>query len=538
LVTVAAVLLRALDGPPVRRAAEVHMGWSENRVATVRVLTLAAVLLGAHGTHAGTGLDGFMDDPVVTGLSEPTAIAFLPDGRLLVTEKAGAVKLVADGVALLAGTIPVCTASEMGLLGIAVDPDFTVNGRLYLYRTESAGGCADAAGRSNEVVRTTLDGATLGPLITLLTAIRTDNGNHDGGALRIGPDRKLYVGVGDTGLGDGGPPGASTNPYAQDLNALEGKILRLELDGSVPVNNPFAGTGGRRGEIFAYGFRNPFRFGFDPLTGALWAGDVGQSTLEEIDRVVPGGNHSWPYCEGTQPSGCAGPDDVVPAYEYAHNGGYASVTGGAFAVGGSSVGEYFFAEFALGTVHRATLDGARARFTAPPAIIVTDAGGPVDLVFGPDGALYYVAYFGGEVRRVTSPGLGPSTTTTTTTSTTTTTLPPACADAPSFGCARAGLDAIAGTITALGDLGRFGGRLEARLARSRAALDRAEGLASGGRRGAARAALRRAIRALATFRLRLTSSAGRRRLAQGMRNVLRPMVDGQAAALRALRDAM
>src|SRR6185369_17556674 len=114
-----------------------------------------------------------------------------------------------------------------------------------------------------------------GSLTVLVTGIRTDNGNHDGGVVRIGPDGKLYVGVGDSGNGDNqGGPGSSTNPYAQDLSSLNGKILRVNLDGTIPSDNPFFNQVGKRGEIFAYGFRNPFRFAFDPTTGSLWLADV------------------------------------------------------------------------------------------------------------------------------------------------------------------------------------------------------------------------------------------------------------------------
>ena len=117
-----------------------------------------------------------------------------------------------------------------------------------------------------------------GSLTERLTGIRTDGGNHDGGTLRIGPDQKLYVSVGDTGIGDSGPPGASTNPYSQDRGALEGKVLRLELDGLTPAaGNPFIGVAGARPEVYAFGLRNPFRMSFDPQTGRLWVGDVGQS---------------------------------------------------------------------------------------------------------------------------------------------------------------------------------------------------------------------------------------------------------------------
>ncbi|MBY0277442.1 PQQ-dependent sugar dehydrogenase [Candidatus Binatia bacterium] len=376
------------------------------KLTTIALTVLALAL--ARPARAGTPIAGFDDTLVVDSLSSPTAIAFLPDGRLLVAEKSGALKLVTAGVASTLVNIPVCSTSEMGLLGIAVDPAFASNGFIYLYRTNPVNGCGSATGRFNEVVRVTMasNAIDIGSLSVLLTGMRTDNGNHDGGGLRIGPDGKLYVGVGDTGKGDNiGGPGSSTNPYAQDQNALEGKILRLNLDGTIPADNPFVGQVGKRAEIFAYGLRNPFRMGFDPLTGSLWVGDVGDLTVEEIDIVTSGDNYSWPYCEATQPSGCAQPGDVAPIFSYPHGGGSSlgsSITGGVFA--GASFGglenDYFFGDYTGSAIYHLEPNGSRNGVTGGATTFVSNAGGPVDFAFGPDGALYYVAILDGEVRRV------------------------------------------------------------------------------------------------------------------------------------------
>jgi glucose/arabinose dehydrogenase len=378
-------------------------------VATVAFLALAPA------AQAGTPVAGFTDTPVVTGLSVPTGMAFLPgSGGLLIVEKGGALKLATGtGPPVTLATLPVCTASEMGLLGVAVDPNFTSNGFIYLYRSapDSNGSCADAVGRFNQVVRVTMTGSTvsLGSLTVLLTGIRTDNGNHDGGTLRIGPaDGKLYVSVGDSGIGDGGSPGSSTNPYAQDLGELNGKILRLELDGSPAAGNPFIGTPGARPEIFAYGFRNPFRMGFDKQTGRLWAGDVGQSSFEELDIVTAGGNYSWPRCEGTEPPGCmTEPDDVAPIFTYPLSGTGSlgrTIIGGDFAPAGFGpyAGDYFFADNYSSKIYRADVNAARTDIFEPVQEFVTGASGPTDLVFTP-GALYYVSINSGEVRQVTQP---------------------------------------------------------------------------------------------------------------------------------------
>jgi glucose/arabinose dehydrogenase len=368
------------------------------------IALMLASLVVVPSAHAGTPPSTFSDNVFVSGLSQPTAIAFLPNGGMLITEKGGALKLRSGGTTSTLVTIPVCTASEMGLLGVAVDPAFSGDdGFIYLYRSApSATGCASSTGRFNQIVRVTMVNGTvnISSLSVLLTGIVTDNGNHDGGGLRIGPDNKLWAIVGDSGVGDMGNPGDSTNPYAQDLGSLNGKVLRLELTGAPAAGNPFIGTPGARPEIYAYGFRNPFRFGFDPVSGKAWVGDVGQSTLEELDIIQAGGNYSWPYCEGTLPPGCTQPGDVPPIYEYGRTVG-TTIIGGAFAPAnfGNLGGQYFFADFGVSTIWSAVPTPARDDIAAP-VNFVTGAQGPVDIVFGPDGAMYYVALNVGTVRQV------------------------------------------------------------------------------------------------------------------------------------------
>ncbi len=398
----------------------------------VGVAMSLAVLVGPAG--AGSPAPGFTDTLFAGGFSIPVGIAFLPDGRLIVIEKGGfsgavnaAVKVFdpIGSTTTTLGTIPVCAAAEMGLLGVAIDPNFAVNGFIYLYRTESdptntAVDCSSATGRSNEVVRVTMSGSSIGSLAVLLTGIRTDNTNHHGGALRYNPaDGKLYVAVGDTGTGDNfGCPGDPTNPYARNDNALEGKILRLNLDGTIPADNPFFGQAGKRGEIFALGFRNPFRISFDPLTDNLWIGDVGDLAYEEID-VVPAGDlsgpdYGWPDCEGTEPAGCPIAGTVGPIFTYPHAAGDPmcpplpggslgnSITGGSFtgAAFGALTDDYVFGDFTSSTVYLATVNGTRDDIVGAPATISTAAQGPVDVVTGPDGAIYYVAINVNTVRRM------------------------------------------------------------------------------------------------------------------------------------------
>jgi glucose/arabinose dehydrogenase len=363
---------------------------------------------------AGTPAPGFTDTLYVGSLDQPTAIAFLPDGRLLITEKGGNLVLFDGSTTTTLVTIPVCSDSEMGLLGVAVDPSFSTNGFIYLYRTNAAD-CSTSTGRFNGVVRVTMSGASvsLGSLTVLLSGIVTDNGNHDGGVLRIGPvDQKLYVGAGDSGNGDNqGGPGSSTNPYAQDLTSLNGKILRLNLDGTAPVDNPFVGMGIDRPEIWAYGFRNPFRMSFDGGTGKLWIGDVGDLTVEEVDIGVAGGNYSWPLCEGNlqgppnMPQPCARSGDIAPVFTYPHGGATSLGTcliGGAFAGSafGSMTGDYVFGDCTASEIYYLALNVTRDGFVGSAAPVSTAAGTPSDFVQGPDGAVYYVAFSDAEVRRL------------------------------------------------------------------------------------------------------------------------------------------
>ena len=375
----------------------------------VAVLLLVAPLV----ARAGTPEPGFADTLVIQFLPQPTALAFLPDGRMLVTEKGGDLVRVDSGSPTTLATIPVCSGSEMGLLGVAVDPAFATNGFVYLYRTKPpVGGCGSSSGRFNQVVRVTVSGNTAGSLAELVTGIATDGGNHDGGVLRIGPDQKLWVGAGDSGIGDNqGGPGSSTNPYSQDLGSLNGKVLRVNLDGTVPGDNPLVSTVGAAGEVWAYGFRNPFRMTFDDATGRLWIGDVGDLTVEEVDIGVAGGNYGWPRCEGdlqgppNAPTPCVYGGDVAPVFTYPHGGGDSlgtCVIGGTFAGAAfaTRAGDYVFGDCTSSDVYIAPVNGTRDGFSGAPSLVSSNAGTPADFVTGPDGAVYYTAVGSGQVRRL------------------------------------------------------------------------------------------------------------------------------------------
>ena len=267
--------------------------------------------------------DNLTVSTVISGLDQPTSLAFIGPNDFLVLEKAtGKVKRIVNGV--LASTpldLAVNNASERGLLGIALHPKFSQNGFVYLYWTESSTG-VDTANidevlvNANRVDRYIWTGSTLifdGNLIRLRTlqqdAGQPSRGNHNGGVLRFGPDGKLYIIFGDNGrrgflqnLATGGPvPDDQFGGPQPDNQHLTGVILRLNDNGTTPADNPFfdvptnlsgeAATNVKK--VFAYGIRNSFGMDFDPLSGALWTQENGDDAFDEINRVTAGFNGGW-----------------------------------------------------------------------------------------------------------------------------------------------------------------------------------------------------------------------------------------------------
>ena len=256
----------------------------------------------------------------------------------------------------------ISTGGERGLLGLALHPRFATNHRFFVNYTNQAGDTHISEFRS-----TSADAADAATERVLLV-VAQPFANHNGGGLAFGSDGRLYVGLGDGGSG-GDPLG-----NGQKLDTLLGKMLRIDVDGTlpyaIPADNPFRSTGGARPEIWAYGLRNPFRFSFDRTTGDLYIGDVGQSRVEEIDVGVVsrkgGENYGWNVTEGSQcyspQNGCDRTGITLPVYEYTHDEG-CSVTGGAVYRGcriPALAGTYFFGDFCTGFVRSLRLVGGKA----------------------------------------------------------------------------------------------------------------------------------------------------------------------------------
>ena len=403
-----------------------------------RALLLLFVLCAVPHMAQATVPAGFQDSLIAT-VAGPTALAFTPDGRLLITTQAGRLWIY-RGDALLPGPAldlaPVlCGNSERGLLGVAVDPAFTTNRFIYLFYTFKKSGVCDTNSANapvNRVSRFTLaDSNTISRSseLVLLDNIPSPAGNHNAGDVQFGPDGLLYISVGDGGcdyLGDSGCAGA--NDAARDLHVTIGKILRITRTGAIPAGNPFTGgdsvrcnTTGRaaRGqkcrETFAWGLRNPFRMAFDPNAAGtrFFINDVGQNTWEEIDEGRAGADYGWNaregHCANGSTTNCGAPPSGMtnPIFDYAHANGCASITGGAFVPRGvwpaEYDGDYLFSDYVCGRIFRLARnsDGTYSHSTFASGLGASSA---VTLIFGPwEGtqALYYTTYAGGgQVRRI------------------------------------------------------------------------------------------------------------------------------------------
>ena len=375
---------------------------SSMRPTTLRALAIHALVaaFGLFGTTAGAQLvpPGFVDEPLIVGLDVPTAFAFTPDGRIFVTEQSGAIRVIEDGAVLMppALQLQVTTFREQGLLGIAFHPDFPNSPYVYLVYTPYTGFNTNNLHR---VSRFTVNGDEIDAAseVVLFADIPTGIGYHVGGCIRFGPDGNLWITSGDTNWAP---------PYPQDLSRLEGKLLRLRPDGSIPPDNPFVGVAGARSEIYQYGLRNPFRFTFQPGTGLPFIGDVGASDWEEVNTGPPGANFGWPLYEGAADP--LPPGFTNPLYAYNHDGNTAAIVGNVFYTGNSFpveyAGNYFFFDHARGDLGRMVLDSTNAIVSVDSIWLhTTFAGagfGPVDLGVGPDGALYYSTYIPGQIRRI------------------------------------------------------------------------------------------------------------------------------------------
>ncbi len=393
-------------------------------LVTAAAVTGLLPAIGASRVAAASFPGGLNDVTIASGLGSPTAVAALPDGRMLVTSQEGKLWVVASNGAAsvaidLAALSRVCSNGEEGLLGVTPDPQFATSGHIYVYYTARIGSCtltgANPGGAKNRVSRFTMSGSSVdaNSEVVLLDNMPEWGGNHNGGEVRVANDGTLFVTVGDGGAGSPG-----SNP--SDLSLPNGKILRINLDGSIPVGNPNGATPCRTawgppgaskvcGEIWADGLRNPFRLGFDvSAPGAKFRiNDVGALTWEEVDEAVAGGHYGWPCREGPDPHSSTSPcrtPRIDPVLYYNHSTGCTVETGGAFVPPGAWPGfdgSYIWVDFGCGQMYLAPPGTSGL----PPMLLATGLQSTTDVEFflvGGTYSLFYTTYAGGgQLHRVT-----------------------------------------------------------------------------------------------------------------------------------------
>ena len=329
-------------------------------------------------------------------LPKPVAMAFDPDGRIFFTDKAGSVRLIDTSGNLLPDpviTLDTDQCFERGMLGITLDPDWNTNHYIYVYHTLYGGSpCSDT---ENRVVRfQELNGTGYNPTV-LYTFPAVGAGNHNGGNLHFGPDGKLYVTVGDD----------ANASHSQDLGSPNGKMHRLNPDGTVPTDNPFYGQTNVEWSIYAYGLRNSVDFDFDPMTGDLFASENGPNCDDEVNRVLPGYDYGWRSgytCGDDDPS-----FNTIPAlWRWTPP---IAPTGITFFRGTFPRAENrcFMCDYNTGSLRYLVLSGDRTDIVNE--VVLPLPGGiqcHEDLETGPDGNLYFIedgGYVNGRIYRIVLP---------------------------------------------------------------------------------------------------------------------------------------
>jgi glucose/arabinose dehydrogenase len=345
---------------------------------------------------------------VAQGLASPVDLQSpAGDCRMFVVEQGGRIRILRNGAItstpFLDITARLSSGGERGLLGLAFHPRYAENGRFFVNYTNRNGDTHIAEFRANPASSDTADAGSE----KLILFVSQPFSNHNGGGLAFGPEGFLYIGLGDGGSG-GDPQG-----NGQSLGTHLGKMLRIDVDSGspygVPRDNPFIGRSGARGEIWAYGLRNPWRFAFDRTNGNLVIADVGQNAVEEIDLGLRSGgeNFGWNVTEGNDcfrpSSGCSRNGLTMPMVVYGHGSGACSVTGGVVYRGRRMPflhGTYFYSDYCqpfvrsfrienLGAVDQRDRTGELGRGLNRVSAFGTDSDGEAYII-DHDGEIYRI----------------------------------------------------------------------------------------------------------------------------------------------------
>jgi glucose/arabinose dehydrogenase len=332
-------------------------------------LLLAAILALAATTSAHAQDAPFKVTTLTDGLEHPWAIALLPGGNLLVSERPGRLQMIdaKTGKKHAVGGMPAVRAeSEAGALGLALDPDFAKNGRLYL--CYSTGWMLQPGNRLSAFTLTDNQLSHEQALLDDLPGAKW----HNGCRVAISPDGYLFASMGD----------ATNADDAQKNTALGGKIFRLNRDGSVPADNPFAPS-----PVWSYGHRNPQGLAFRPTDGALWSTEHGPDTQDEVNLIAKGGNYGWPLCRGIDP--CTALRDYRPAVAEFDRGDTIAISDLIFYRGTAFPdwrGDILFVSLKTGRLYHLDMDGDR--IGTSEILIDGDFGRLRDIAEAADGSLY------------------------------------------------------------------------------------------------------------------------------------------------------
>ncbi|HLO28815.1 MAG TPA: NPCBM/NEW2 domain-containing protein, partial [Anaerolineales bacterium] len=378
----------------------------------------------------------FSQEVVASGLSAPTGFAFLPDGRILIAQKAGLVRIYKNGSLLSNPFIDIRDHVndywDRGLIGVAVDPNFTSNGFvyfLYVYENDSAQYTGSKTSRLSRVTASG-DVASPGSEVAILgknvssscknfpvgtDCIPADWYGHTVGNIKFSTDGTLFASNGDAATWNLVDDDALRS---QDLDNLAGKIVRITTSGAGLATNPFwnGDANAIRSKVWGLGLRNAYRFDLRPGANLPYLGDVGWDQWEEINVGAAGVNMGWPCYEGNLRQSGYEPKPLcqslynqgsgavrVPLFAYNHNGTGAAITGGTFYTGtaypSAYQGAYFYGDYAIGYIRYIKVDNNNNLLEGPLSFAI-GADGPVDIQMGPDGNLYYLAINMGELRRI------------------------------------------------------------------------------------------------------------------------------------------
>ncbi len=352
------------------------------------LLGLGIAFSGINPAAAATLPSGFAETVVVSGFTQPVDFDWDSSGGLWVATKLGDVWVHRQGQTTLAATLTLETSGDSGIGAIVVDPNYQTNRYIWIQYTSPS---EKRISRFRNVGDTLLDE-------TVIFKHAMISAGYNGGCLLFHPDGTLFLSTGMDGV-----PGHAQNPHE-----IRGKLVRINQDGSVPPDNPYADGVGGDPRVYASGLREVFRCALQPETNQIFLGEVGDHEWEEINVAVPGADFGYPTSQGPNPPGLP---IEYPLYSYAHTGPTTCVIGGDFAPPGNFpsvfTGDYFFGDHNKSLLFRMRLGPSNTVLSVQQW--ATGVTRPTTVTFGPDQALYYVSYTTGEIRRIAyvgGPGAG------------------------------------------------------------------------------------------------------------------------------------